>query len=355
MAQQMQHSDKSGRRLFSHRRVVADLIRLLGEAWVNDLDLDRLERLPAEHVTDDLRTRRADMPWWAPFKPGASRPGAGVMFHLEFQSSPDPHMAERLLEYVVLLRRDLHRSGWMAAHGGRAVAHVPLVVYNGRAKWRAPLRLNERDWMQPELRARQPRFAYWLVDAKDYAGDDAADGNLARAALALDAASAEGLPLALQRAEALFSAPADQDLWLSFMAWCGGILSPRLGGQPPILANTEERTMLAETLRERDELKINEGRREGIRTGRQEGRREGVRAGRREGRREGMQAGRREVLVEERALLCSQASRRFGATTGTELAAVLAGVEDASELARIGALIIDCGSGQDFLARARLR
>ena len=81
--------------------------------------------------------------------------------------------------------------------------------------------------------------------------------------------------------------------------------------------------MLAETLRERDELKIDEG--------------------------------RREVLAQERALLCSQASRRFGAATGTELATILAGVEDGAELARIGTLIIDCGSGPDFLARARLR
>jgi len=81
--------------------------------------------------------------------------------------------------------------------------------------------------------------------------------------------------------------------------------------------------MLAETLRERDELKIDEGRQEG----------------------------RREV----REVLCSLASRRFGAATGTELAALLASVEDGAELARIGTLIIDCGSGPDFLARARLR
>ena len=99
--------------------------------------------------------------------------------------------------------------------------------------------------------------------------------------------------------------------------------------------------MLAETLQEWDEQKINEGRREGRR------------AGRREGRREGRQEGRREVLGEERALLCRLAGRRFGTATGDELAAVLAGVEDASELARIGTLIIDCESGRDFLARAR--
>ena len=82
--------------------------------------------------------------------------------------------------------------------------------------------------------------------------------------------------------------------------------------------------MLAETLRERDELKIDEG------------------------RREGRHQGRREVL-------CSLASRRFGAATGAELAALLAGVEDGAELARIGTLIIDCVSGPDFLARAQLR
>ena len=78
--------------------------------------------------------------------------------------------------------------------------------------------------------------------------------------------------------------------------------------------------MLAETLRERDEMKIDEGRQEG----------------------------RREAL-------CSLASRRFGAATGTELAELLAGVEDGAELERIGTLIIDCDSGPDFLARARLR
>ncbi len=162
---------------------------------------------------------------------------------------------------------------------------------------------------------------------------------MARAALALDAASAEGLPPALERVAALFSAVDDQELWRSFVAWCGGILSPRLGDRLPALVDDKEATMLAETLRERDEMKSDEGRRQGMRVGRQEGRR----------------AGRQEVLAEERALLCSLAARRFDAATGTELAAVLAGVEDASELARIGTLIIDCRSGLDFLARARLR
>ena len=253
-------------------------------------------------------------------------------------------MAERLLEYIVLLRRDLHRSGWMAADGGRSVTHVPLVVYNGRAKWNAPLRLGEWDWASPELRDQQPRLVCRLVDAKAYAGDDAADGNLARAALALDAASAQGLAAALERAVALLSAADDQELWRSFAAWCGGVLSPRLGGRLPILVDNKETTMLAETLREWDEQKIDEGRRQG----QQEGRRQGQQEGRRQGQQEGRQEGQRKVL-------CSLAGRRFGADAGAELAALLAGVEDGAELERIGTLIIDCRDGADFLARARLR
>ena len=352
MARQRLQSDPANKRLFSHPRMAADLIRLLGDPWVDDLDLDRLERLPTEYVSNDLRNRRADLPWWAPFKPGTGHPaGAGVMFHIEFQSSPDAHMAERLLEYVALLPGELRRSGWMAAEGGRVVAHMPLVVYNGRAKWNAPLRLDERAWAPSQLRDLQPRLRCRLIDAKNYAGDDAADGNLARAVLALDAAPAQGLVPALERAVALLSALDDQELWRSFVAWCGGTLSPRLGGQMPALVENKETTMLAETLREWDEQKIAEGRL----VGRQEGRREGRLAGRQEGRRAGRQEGRREVLAEERALLCSQASRRFGAAAGAELEAVLAGVEDASELARVGALIIDCDSGADFLARVRRR
>ena len=319
MARQAKQSDKAGKRLFSHPRAVADLIRLLGDDWVDDLALDKLERLPTEHVAEDLRARLADLSWWAPFKPCAGRPaGAGVLFHIELQSSPDAHMAERLLEYVALQRGDLRRAGWMAA-GGRDVAHMPLVVYNGKAKWNAPLRLGAPAWAPPALGDLQPRLACRLVDAKDYAGDDASDGNVTRAALALDAASADDVPLALDRAVALYWATGDRELWRSFLAWCRGTLDPSLGDQLlPALVDDKERKMLAETLRERDEMKVEEGRQEG-----------------------------------QRALLCSLAGQRFGEAAGAELSGILANVGDGAELARVGALIVGCDAKADFLARAR--
>lgn len=331
MAQPTGHSDPANKRLFSHRRVVADLVRLLDDGWVEDVALERLERLPAEHVTDDLRKRLADMPWWAPFKDGGGRPaGAGVLFHLEFQSRPDPWMAERLLAYVALLRRDLRHSGWMPASAGELVVHLPLVVYNGRAPWNVPLWLAPPAWMPPELARIQPRFAYRPIEARHYAGDAVVDGNLARALLALDAAPADGLAAALKRTATLLVLVDDQELWRSFEVWYNGILRPRFGDSHPALANMMETpTMLEETLREWDEQLIDKGRREGRQGGLQEG------------------------LENERSMLRGMAERRFGAATGQGLAGILAGVDDNAELARISLLIVDCATGQDLLARAR--
>ena len=327
MAPPTGHSDPANKRLFSHRRVVADLARLLGDGWVEDVALERLERLPAEHVTDDLRKRLADMPWWAPFKDGGGRPaGAGVLLHVEFQSRPDPWMAERLLAYVALLRRDLRHSGWMPASAGELVVHLPLVVYNGRVPWNVPTSLAPPAWMPPELARVQPRFAYRPIEARHYASDDVADGNLARALLALDAAPADGLAAALKRTATLLVLVDDQELWRSFEVWYNGILRPRFGDSHPALANMMETpTMLEETLREWDERLVDKGRQEGLQEG----------------------------LKNERSMLRGMAERRFGTATGRELAGILAGVEDNAELVRVSTLIVDCATGQDLLARAR--
>ena len=77
-------------------------------------------------------------------------------------------MADRLLEYVALLRIDLRRSGWMAAEGSRVTA-----APSGTCR----LRLAEPERAPPELRDLEPRPAYRLVGAGGYASDDAADGN----------------------------------------------------------------------------------------------------------------------------------------------------------------------------------
>ena len=135
----------------------------------------------------------------------------------------------------------------------------------------------------------------------------------------------------------------DQELWLSFEAWCDGILGPRLGDRLRTFVEKKERTMLRETLREWDE----QNRQEGLQEGLQEGRQEGLQEGRQEGLQEGLQGGKR--------TLCSQARQRFGEAAGVELSGILASVDDGAELERVGTLIIGCDTEADFLARVRSR
>ena len=302
-------SDPANKHLFSHPRMVADLLRLLGEPWVDDLDLDGLARLPAEHVADNHRVRAEDMPWRAPFKPGAGYPpGAAVVVHVEFQSSSHPHMAERVIEYAVLLRRDLLRGG-----ATLVPAHVPLVVYSGRARWSPALQVAERtEWVPDALAEFQPRMAFRFVDAKTYRGDHVPDGNVARAWLALEAADAAGVAAALEHAARTFAGAGDAALSRGFAVWCRGVLPQRFGDRLRSLTDMMEKpTMLAETLQEWEEQKLNEGRLAGREEGRLAGRAEGRLAGREEGRLAGRE--------EERERLRRLAERRFDAATANAL------------------------------------
>lgn len=320
-------NDPAYKRLFSHPRMVAGLIRLLHGPWIEDLDLDRLQRLPAEHVGDDLRRRLEDLPWWVPFKEGTDYPpGAEVVFHFEFQSHVDHEMPERLLEYAMMLQRGLRRGG--AGRPGRVTpACVSVVVYNGRAPWTAARAVETGvDWAPPELALWQPRFRYALLDAHDFAGDHALDGSIPRAVLALDAASAKGLRAAFAGVLELLREAGDLALAQSFAVWCRGVLAPRFGDSLPSLESLmEEPTMLAETLIEWEELKISEGLERGLERGREE----------------------------ERQLLRRLASRRFGSDTADALRPLLDPLRDAERLAAVGTLIVDCGTGAELLEGAR--
>ena len=69
--------DAGLKRLFSHRRMVADLLRLLPDSLTEGINLRTLRRLPAEHVGAALRRRRSDMPWRIDFLPHGRRPSSG--------------------------------------------------------------------------------------------------------------------------------------------------------------------------------------------------------------------------------------------------------------------------------------
>ena len=109
----MEH-DASYKLLFSHARMVEDLLRgFVHEAWVRDVDFTTLERVSDSQISDDLRSRRDDLVWRV-------RWGANWLYLyllLEFQSTVDPYMAVRVLVYVGLLYQALIRAGQLPSSG----------------------------------------------------------------------------------------------------------------------------------------------------------------------------------------------------------------------------------------------
>src|SRR3954451_9752834 len=106
--------DQGYKLLFSHREMVADLLRgFVREDWVQGLDFTTLEKVVASFVADDLREREDDLIWRVRFREG----WLYVYLLLEFQSTVERFMAVRVATYLGLLYQDLIRTGQLTDRG----------------------------------------------------------------------------------------------------------------------------------------------------------------------------------------------------------------------------------------------
>ena len=264
------------------------------------------------------------------------------MLLLEFQATVDPTMAVRMLTYTALLYQRLAADGVLRAH--RALPPVlPVVIYNGRRPWTAPVDTTDLVAAKSELLASyQPSQRYYLLDAARVSHADLPSGNLVSALISLEktrdtAHLVEPLKVLID----LLRAADDDDLTQVFVTWLhqGLRVADRLpaGERDPLGQLQETHTMLEENMREWTREWLEQGRAQGIEQGRAQGIEQGIEQGR----------------DEERALLCRQAARKFDAAAAEELAAALAGVTDPDRLGRVGDWIIECATAEDLLDRAR--
>ena len=217
-------SDAAYKDLFSHPRMVQDLLRgiVTGE-WSDALDFTTLEKLPAEYVSDDLRRRQGDLLWRARFRDR----WLYLLVLLEFQSTVDPYMAVRLLVYTGLLYQDLIRRGALE-QGEKLPPVLPIVFYNGRSRWTAALEVSDTIAPVREALARyQPSQRYFLVDAGEYRDEDLPQGNLVSALIALEnSRSAADLRRAVDALVDWLREPEDHELKRSFGEWIRQVLVP---------------------------------------------------------------------------------------------------------------------------------
>ena len=97
----MANHDGSYKYLFSHARMVEDLLKgFVREEWVADLDFTTLEKVSGSYVSDDLRERADDVVWRVRW----GTDWLYVYILMEFQSTVDSWMAVRMMTYVGLFK-----------------------------------------------------------------------------------------------------------------------------------------------------------------------------------------------------------------------------------------------------------
>ena len=288
-------------------------------------DFSTLEKLSSEYVSDELRNRRGDAVWRLRLHDGWLH----VLVLLEFQSTGDPDMALRILEYTALLYRELGRNEALGPDGKRPPV-LPMVLYNGAARWKAAIDVADLiSPVGPSLAPYQPSQRYFVLDEQHVRDDDLPGSNLMAAVIALEQSrSPADLVRVVDTLRERLRDSDDAELRRAFAEWVWRLarrLVPEEGEEPlPVRATLEDvRMTLEERVAQWPKQWIQEGLEQGIEQG----------------------------LEHERALLLRQTTSRFGPDTAEHLSGTLARIADPERLADIGDWLVRCGTGEEFLAR----
>lgn len=177
--------DSGYKLLLSDPLMVRDLVQgFIDDPWLHRLDFSTLEPVKGHYVSEDLRDRAEDVVW----RLRADEDWLYLYLLIEFQSRVDRYMALRMMVYVGLLYQDLVRHKQLGPQ--RLLPPVlPIVLYNGERRWRAPVTLTELLPRVPAFLAPlQPQMRYVLIDEGAVSGETLArlPRNLAAAIFRLE-------------------------------------------------------------------------------------------------------------------------------------------------------------------------
>ncbi len=254
--------DRGYKLLFSDPTLLEELLRgFLPGDWTSRLDFTTLARVGNSFVSADLRERHSDVIWRLRLR-GEGEGWVYLYLLLEFQSTSDRFMALRLLTYIGLLLEEIVRKE-KPKPGDRLPAVLPLVLYNGDRRWRAPMRLESLFVPVPApLRRYLPRLTYHLFDERrlDLNRPELRENRTA-ALFRFETSGAPAMPRQYQALKGLVK-PGESALGRTIHTWLVSVLQRAFPeGIIPEGINPEEASMLEEALAKHFE----EGRREGRR------------------------------------------------------------------------------------------
>mgnify|MGYP006275588205 CR=1 FL=1 len=167
------HHDSGYKELFSYPEMVQALAEgFLPDSMAEMMDFSTLTPKPGNYVTPLFDERIEDSVWSVEVDFEDARHTVYLYILLEFQSSVDQAMALRFMHYVAGFYSTLIKTDQLTKAGPYPPV-LPLVIYNGNARWRAHTRIQDQIETVPSfLRAFQPQLEYFLLDEGDYTNDE---------------------------------------------------------------------------------------------------------------------------------------------------------------------------------------
>ena len=336
---------------FAYRRpeVFADLLRLAVPELASELDFAAAKEISAAHVgqrAGALEQRYGDMTWRVPFKTGTLKDGTRpyLLVLLEFQSTVDRAMPQRMRNYSTMLRERLVADGTAEREGGLPWL-LPIVLYNGSERWTATGHGAELVRL-PSARARrtlalyQPED-YFLVSLERLLATGG--GYLQQLPLANRAAATMRLQLRRTpneleqrlRAEwARFPGASNDATRRVLHAWARELAADMVGedGTVPTLPSFEE----LEGQKEEEMTTIAQAR---------------FREWQRKREERYAALGVRQERKRTVAMVLRQATIKFGTQTADSLTAILGTNPTAERMERVSVAIMECVGGDELLAR----
>ena len=166
--------------LLNRTRVFLQLLQsFVGQKWVEKIDAGSLTRLDKSFILPDFRNKELDLIYQGTLA------GQEVIFYclLELQSTVDHMMPYRLLEYMKGVWDDIIKDTKLAEvekKGFLLPMIIPVVVFNGKANWTAPLSFREKlkDVKEFEERGKKMLdFEYELIRVHAYGEDELLNNN----------------------------------------------------------------------------------------------------------------------------------------------------------------------------------
>ncbi len=340
--------------------MVYELIQLLSANQL-ELKIDTLQLFATEHVSRDLQKRYQDLVYQAT----SMTNGGAVYLAFEFQSTVDKHMPLRMNIYCSLLLEQLVRTQPKGLDSAYPRIY-PIVIYNGKRRWTAPLQLSEwfgrRSSMLSNYRG---RCRINLVDLSTYKEW---------------ALQCEGSPLALLiRLEGAESVEELAEVAEEFTEWyqssgvdtlktdLTGLLkaNAELVGGIELrnrLAGVQDMGRLAETMKEwiaeKEAAGIALGLKQGLVQGREQGLVQGREQGLEQGREQGLEQGREQGLEQgliqgKRDMLLRLVESKYGLQVREEFTETLQQCTKPEALDRFADWILECDTVGDLYQRIR--